>query len=205
MKNILLLLTAMLFSSSAMATLTPTIERYELQNAAPSGTEGWIHSYNGNTGTGTLTDGIIGNSIWDTQLFRTIDGTAITVFLDDFYSLSSVTLFGGPKMTQISGQITEVTFSFPTLDLSFNKTGVPFGDLNLENIPINDSFVFSNPTPFVNQFTMSNFVGDWGGYYSITEIQVSAVSAIPEPSAYALMLGGLGLVGFMAMRRHRTA
>ena len=29
----------------------------------------------------------------------------------------------------------------------------------------------------------------------------SVVTPIPEPSTYALMLGGLGLVGFMAMRR----
>ena len=31
-----------------------------------------------------------------------------------------------------------------------------------------------------------------------------AVSPVPEPSTYALMLGGLGLVGFMAYRRRKT-
>jgi len=31
------------------------------------------------------------------------------------------------------------------------------------------------------------------------------VSAIPEPSTYALMLGGLGLVGFMAARKRKQA
>lgn len=33
----------------------------------------------------------------------------------------------------------------------------------------------------------------------------SNISPIPEPSTYALMLGGLGMVGFMAYRRRKTA
>jgi len=36
-------------------------------------------------------------------------------------------------------------------------------------------------------------------------VRASITSAVPEPSTYALMLGGLGLVGFMAARRKKTA
>ena len=42
-----------------------------------------------------------------------------------------------------------------------------------------------------------------GGTYTLHIAQ--AVSAVPEPSTIALMLGGLGLVGFMANRRRKEA
>ncbi|MCF6345640.1 MAG: PEP-CTERM sorting domain-containing protein [Thiomicrorhabdus sp.] len=38
----------------------------------------------------------------------------------------------------------------------------------------------------------------------IDNVTYSEVSPIPEPSTYALMLGGLGLVGFMAYRRKKV-
>ncbi|MES2099542.1 MAG: PEP-CTERM sorting domain-containing protein [Pseudomonadota bacterium] len=38
-------------------------------------------------------------------------------------------------------------------------------------------------------------------YYAVSEIQAFGVAAVPEPSTYALMLGGLGMMGYLARRR----
>lgn len=41
-------------------------------------------------------------------------------------------------------------------------------------------------------------------YAGLEDCCSDPVSVVPEPSTYALMLGGLGLVGFMANRRRKT-
>jgi hypothetical protein len=45
----------------------------------------------------------------------------------------------------------------------------------------------------------------YGNYTTFTTDAVSAVAAVPEPETYAMMLAGLGVVGFIARRRRRQA
>lgn len=68
---------------------------------------------------------------------------------------------------------------------------------------------------YVDNFSIENYDG-FDGYFGFTAATGGstsdwhkvrnfnlAVSPIPEPSTYALMLGGLGMVGFMAYRRRK--
>lgn len=43
--------------------------------------------------------------------------------------------------------------------------------------------------------------GTLGGFYALASAPVAAVSVVPEPSALALMLAGLGIVGLKGQRR----
>jgi hypothetical protein len=44
----------------------------------------------------------------------------------------------------------------------------------------------------------------YGNYTTFTANAVSAVAAVPEPETYAMMLAGLGAVGFIARRRRKA-
>jgi hypothetical protein len=56
---------------------------------------------------------------------------------------------------------------------------------------------------------LSNFQGGWNNYFNATEIQVNGTAAsvaapIPEPETYAMMLAGLGVMGFIGKRRRKA-
>jgi len=212
MKKLLALFAFTLFSSTAFsATNLANITGYDINGSYPDETQGLSHTYSGTVsagsfpgifdytgGTGTLADGQIQNPSAGHLFFGS--SASITIFLDDDYYIDDILFYSALNKSsslqsaEISGQtITssafgQTVFGQPQDDL-FDLTGTGLDTVG------------------VNQITLSNF-----GFapftpktFTLSEIQISGtlVSAVPEPSTYALMLGGLGLIGFMAARRRR--
>jgi hypothetical protein len=70
-------------------------------------------------------------------------------------------------------------------------------------------FVFTVTTSLAGSFPYTpDFKIDWVGSqnnYDLVSLPLSPVPGIPEPGTYAMMLAGLGVIGYMARRRQPQA
>lgn len=126
----------------------------------------------------------------------------------NFYGITTPTeglLDGGSDTISFVG-LDEGTYSvklsFSSLDASITSAtlnGVT-GFLHTDSISFG-SFKYTSLSPFT---LVLNGTLDAGATAAAYSGQIN-VTAVPEPETYAMMLGGLGLVGFMARRRKSKA
>jgi hypothetical protein len=82
--------------------------------------------------------------------------------------------------------------------VSFNSTGSVSNDLNFY------SLVNSSSTA-ASQATVVKYAGVWSFDAATAQLSYATAAAVPEAETYAMMLAGLGLVGFMVSRRRKLA
>lgn len=203
-----LILSVSNFANAGLITITG----YDITNADISGNGGWSHAYdgtvtlNGNSsiagaladytnGSGTLNDGVLGTNFNDTQYFVTDAGAEITLYLDGFYSIDSLKLFGNNSSNGIPGGIENVLVTFGGL----NDTLLSTPDGNNDDFSFGGS-VFSGIT--TNFIKLSGFPeGNCCGAYSISEINIMGQrqsTDVPEPSTLAIF--ALGMIGLASRR-----
>ena len=95
-------------------------------------------------------------------------------------------------------------FSLPTLAAgNYVFTVATFNNFS-NSLNLSDGFNFDSQTPIaLSEWEQPANARNMGTSWSVwlDGVDDASGSPIPEPSTYALMLGGLGLVGFMAARR----
>jgi hypothetical protein len=89
------------------------------------------------------------------------------------------------------------TGPFTNLARAAGSGGIYWTDVNIKN-PVfgQQAFVFTNYSGYQLPLTLDNLTA-----YRAWAVRDGDVSAVPEASSVAMLLGGLGLVGFMARRR----
>jgi len=102
-------------------------------------------------------------------------------------AISEVESFTAISLT--SGTITKVSGETSTLDNEFSLAFLSSTSMGLNTLLSPGEYILELQGEAVYS----------GAQYTLDTV----TTAVPEPSTIALMLGGLGLVGFMATRRHK--
>lgn len=109
------------------------------------------------------------------------------------------------------GQTYQLSFSFSgdgvvelydhAFDLCFGSACTATKSLLAESL-VTRTYTFTVPssTGAPYEWTKLGFEAQ-GGPLSINNISVASITAVPEPESYALMLAGMGVLGFVGRRR----
>jgi hypothetical protein len=195
------LLTTMAFSAHAIETVID----FEDQNTIPL-----INSIP------SLTIGDVTFSTNETLAIRNSFNTFEPDFSGNYLTNSA---FGGFTELKIDFSTPISTFSFNFGDnqndwelTAFDTTGTALDSIMINALPISgsnngDFFGLSSDSGIsFALLTNKGLAFQFGAVDNVEfdNLKYTKVSPVPEPSTYALMLGGLGLVGFMAYRRRKT-
>ncbi len=180
-------------SASVTATVTPTSVTFNFTGMTLAG-------FQFQQLAGDLAGPIFG-TLTSVSVNATLDASVGYTYGDDLslYVVSGELAFGG--QLQIGG--------FSDLQAAEHQSWANGGS-SAPGTTVIDTVTLGTPLTFTggasdpniwlgNGYGSSSAEGTWSG--SITLTGLSATAPVPEPSSMALMLGGLGLAGFVARRR----
>jgi hypothetical protein len=136
-----------------------------------------------------------GNITFEIQGYLSLDGSNCCTDTFSFYNDSDL-LFQGTF--NLGGGGTDIVFANPN-GATFSSTNFGFYNGGLLNVSIPVNFTAGNHVLTFDYSGSFQGLGDEG--WGLNNITVEGVAAVPEPETYAMLLAGLGLLGFTASRR----
>jgi choice-of-anchor C domain-containing protein len=144
----------------------------------------------------------------------TIGGVSVDLIKNSYGSVTgtSVDMLGTPGPGSLSQSFSYAANT--TYTLSFDLSRNPNGSYTALSVDVNGIHNEYIGTSLANTQTFSFTTGQTAGaqllrfssingdgYSGAVLDNVTLTAAVPEPASYAMLLGGLGLMGFMARRR----
>lgn len=219
-----LITTAILVATASSAFATTTIGGATLIDTAtvnsgtvsPTAYLSYVSGGNGNTGWADGStygaDGFTAAAAMSTADHHWLQyDPAIVVY--SATALSSVLAIPALDHGWTSGNTGEFWESFEFRIFGSDSSGALIEEGHITNVwarGVDDSSALKNADDWTTQWSFTgayNYFavvsGDRlvGGFYSPGEGEIDAIAAIPEPETYAMLLAGLGLLGFAAQRR----
>ncbi|WP_086146580.1 PEP-CTERM sorting domain-containing protein [Janthinobacterium sp. GW458P] len=196
-------------SSTAHATTSLTNEYTVTASASAAGVNTWTFDYsvlNNNQGIGGQT-GLDGFTIFVPVAATVVSSSAPAPFngAPGYWSQGSSGLLdlggnGSQNLVAPSGYAAYTWWGQYTQSVYTPGSTANFS-ITLSNVAVGANTVGVSTYFGYGAATAQSASNQYGNYSTFTGTFASPVAAVPEPETYAMMLAGLGLVGFMARRR----
>jgi hypothetical protein len=124
-----------------------------------------------------------------------VTGSANTGFLGPL-AATSTGIFSAPYWGNESGYV----------DTYHSGTGHTFSNGNQQQLPLGFAIMKGQTNKFGTFDYLLGFNDNYGGvadHDGFVGASIASVAPVPEPRIYAMMLAGLGLIGFSVRRRNR--
>ena len=214
-----LLALATLFSAIGAQARTVEVSGYDISGVWPVGTGGYSYVYDGSVtmrpqgfylysgGGGSLNDGVVPTSNVGAMMIGTVSpkDKSITLHLSGQSVLSEINMFSESNTSGVyAGALTGATITINGVSVALTSSAWGSG---CARYLCNDTFSLAG-TALAGMTTDTVVLTKFraaAGYFTMAEINVNgAIPAVPEPQTYAMMIAGIGLLGFIARRRKKA-